>query len=620
MNGVESDLDAVRHLKPMITALRLLSIMLVLQTGAASQPSANTRHIVLLMDERRELPGLAALNADFLSSLKSGSTNPLEIYTEEMDLSRFTSDAHQAQLRNYLREKYAGKKIDVVVAALEPSLDFLVNDGRDIFPGTPIVFCGIDKRELDTLVLPTYATGVLVKREFYPTLELALMLHPETKRIVIVAGSSEFDGLLINQARAEFQRFEDRLAFTYLTALPMPELLGRLSNLPPQTLVLYTTMFQDGAGTAFVPHEAAERIAAASNAPVYGFLDQFLGRGIVGGQLYGFGTQGEEAAKLTLRILSGTRPEEIRFVEPSAGTLMFDWRQLRRWNIREDKLPPGSIVQFKEFSFWELYRWRIVAVIAFVVMQSLLIVGLLVQQSRRTRAEASRLHSEESLQKLTGQLMHLQEVERRRIAGELHDGLGQDLAIIRNRATVGLQNAGKPEMVAEQLKEISETAASAINEVREIAHNLRPYELDRFGLIQAIESMIERVSSSFSLQVSSNLDNINGVFSTDSETLIYRIVQEGLNNVIKHAGGTEASVTLKHFGDEVAVIVADNGKGMNSADGLKVTGFGLAGIQERARMLGGSCTVDSRNGQGTTLTVRLMLSDKIRTIGRGKVG
>jgi signal transduction histidine kinase len=154
--------------------------------------------------------------------------------------------------------------------------------------------------------------------------------------------------------------------------------------------------------------------------------------------------------------------------------------------------------------------------------------------------------------------------------------------------------------------------------VREIAHNLRPYELDRFGLVQAIESMIERVSSSFSIRVSSNLDNISGLLSTDSETVVYRIVQEGLNNVIKHAGGTEARVSVNHLGEEVIVIVEDNGKGIHTTDGSKGSGFGLAGIQERARMLGGSCAVESRDGQGTTLTVRLILSDRIRAISREK--
>jgi signal transduction histidine kinase len=166
----------------------------------------------------------------------------------------------------------------------------------------------------------------------------------------------------------------------------------------------------------------------------------------------------------------------------------------------------------------------------------------------------------------------------------------------------------------DQLREISETAVSAINEVREISHNLRPFELDRFGLTQAVDSMIERVSNSFSLRLSSSLDDINGLLSKDSETVIYRIVQEGLNNIVKHAGATEARVTLKHLGDEIALTIEDNGRGIETAGDIKGNGFGLVGIQERARMLGGSCAVNSRPGQGTILTVRLAASDEVRAI------
>jgi signal transduction histidine kinase len=210
--------------------------------------------------------------------------------------------------------------------------------------------------------------------------------------------------------------------------------------------------------------------------------------------------------------------------------------------------------------------------------------------------------------------MYLQEVERRRIAGELHDGLGQELAIIRNRATVALQHSGERALVADQLREISQTAASAINGVRDIAHNLRPFELDRFGLTQAVDSMIERVSKSFSLRLSSSLDDINGLLSTDSETVIYRIVQEGLNNIVKHADATEARVALKHLGDEVALTIEDNGRGIETAGGINGNGFGLISIQERARMLGGSCAVNSIPGQGTIVTVRVVVSDEVRAI------
>jgi len=227
------------------------------------------------------------------------------------------------------------------------------------------------------------------------------------------------------------------------------------------------------------------------------------------------------------------------------------------------------------------------------------------------------------LQKLTGRLLQSQDEERRRIAAELHDSLGQSLAIIRNRVMISLRGSFDEERIREQLQEISETVTSAIDEVREITHNLRPYELDRLGLVAAIKSMIRKVSDSSSIHFHSDLEQVDGLLSKEAETSVYRIVQEGLNNVIKHAEATEARITIKKDGPQVVVTVRDNGKGIiphtnggnggntsngsNGSKGKNGSGFGLAGIAERARMLGGVQQLISEPGQGTILTVRLGL-------------
>ncbi len=217
--------------------------------------------------------------------------------------------------------------------------------------------------------------------------------------------------------------------------------------------------------------------------------------------------------------------------------------------------------------------------------------------------------SGQSLRELTVRLLQLREEEHRRIASEMHDNLGQSLAIIKNRAMICLRNPGDPERVKEQLEEISATAASAIDEVREIAHNLRPYELDRLGLVEAIESMISRVSDSTAIRLSADLDRVEGLFTPEAEMGIYRIVQEGLNNVVRHAEASEARVSIKIVGSEVIIIVADNGRGIERhssfSNGKNGKGFGLAVIAERVRMLGGSHEINSEPGHGTTLTVRL---------------
>ena len=143
-----------------------------------SSGASETRRVVLLYDERTDLPGLAILDAGLVQSLTSGPAGSVDVYREAMDLSRFGSDTHLQLLRDYLRAKYAAKKIDVVVAAMGPALDFLLSQGDPVFPGTPIVFCGIDRREIEGRALPSHVTGVLVKREFSPTLEVALRSTP----------------------------------------------------------------------------------------------------------------------------------------------------------------------------------------------------------------------------------------------------------------------------------------------------------------------------------------------------------------------------------------------------------------------------------------------------------
>lgn len=272
---------------------------------------AETRRVVLLFDERVELPGLSLLDAELVRTLQANSADPVEVYREPMDLSRFGSDTYKSALRDFLRTKYADKKIDVAVAVMAPSFDFLSRYGELIFPGTPIVFCGLDRKQVGTRPLPPNWYGILLKREFTPTLEIVLRLHPKTREVVVVSGTSEFDDIILAQARNEFWAYESqsRVAFTYLSDLPFQSLLPILSQLPSDNIVLFTTLFRDGAGKSFVPHEAIERISAAASVPVYGFLDQYLGRGIVGGSLYSFVAHGADTAKLVCAFCQATRPQ-----------------------------------------------------------------------------------------------------------------------------------------------------------------------------------------------------------------------------------------------------------------------------------------------------------------------
>ena len=207
------------------------------------------------------------------------------------------------------------------------------------------------------------------------------------------------------------------------------------------------------------------------------------------------------------------------------------------------------------------------------------------------------------------QLIGSQEVERKRIAGELHDSIGQSLAIIKNRAALSLSQPADHERAIEQLEEITDAAAHAMEEVHEIAFNLRPLQLDQVGLKMSIESLLKKASSAQGLRVSYDIDEIDGALAKDQEINLYRIVQECLGNIIKHADATNASVRVKRAGHEVTLTIQDDGKGFAVEGGAALSngrrGFGMLGIAERARMLGGQATFQSAPGQGTTVQVRI---------------
>ena len=230
-----------------------------------------------------------------------------------------------------------------------------------------------------------------------------------------------------------------------------------------------------------------------------------------------------------------------------------------------------------------------------------LIIGFVAWRAYRFRID--QLHAVSDAQKrFTQQLINSQEAERKRIAAELHDGLGQSLVIIKNRAMLGIGKRGDEARVAKELNTISESASQALDEVRDITNNLRPQLLDRLGLTKALNSMLKKVSGV--IEVKSEIDSIDNLFSENEEISIYRIVQESVNNIVKHSKASDAGVRISRTGNRVSIEIEDNGTGFNAADAEeKRAGMGLIGMRERAQLLGGELTVDSRIGAGTKIRI-----------------
>lgn len=199
-------------------------------------------------------------------------------------------------------------------------------------------------------------------------------------------------------------------------------------------------------------------------------------------------------------------------------------------------------------------------------------------------------------------LIQSQETERKRIAVELHDGVGQSLAIISNRAAIGKNNKNDPQYVFNEFEEISRNANEALDEVHEITSNLHPHYLERLGLTKALKSMFTNISGVIELDY--EIETIDDIFPKNSEINVYRIVQESLNNIIKHSEASEATISINRTEKEVMVIISDNGRGFDP-DKSKGNGLGLVGLNERTKFIGGKLTIKSAPGTGTEINIIL---------------
>jgi signal transduction histidine kinase/ligand-binding sensor domain-containing protein len=254
--------------------------------------------------------------------------------------------------------------------------------------------------------------------------------------------------------------------------------------------------------------------------------------------------------------------------------------------------------------FWR--RWWFVALVTFAITSIIIL---------RYKQRVRHLRREHAIQQaFSRQLIDSQESERKRIASELHDSLEQYLLVVKNNASLGINMAEDGSPVKEKLEEVSSTTSQALEEVRKIAHNLRPSHLDELGLKDALEAMVDSVASSSKIRFSAEIDSIVGILSKEAEMNLYRIAQECISNILKHSGATEAKVAFKRDGRRARLVIRDNGKGFNADPSVPVRStpqnFGLTGISERARMLGGKEVIHSVPGQGTTITVTLTLQDE----------
>jgi PAS domain S-box-containing protein len=239
----------------------------------------------------------------------------------------------------------------------------------------------------------------------------------------------------------------------------------------------------------------------------------------------------------------------------------------------------------------------------------LLVLVSIIDITERRRAEEGMRETQRELRALAGQLLQVQEAERRRIARELHDDLSQSLALL----TIELELLGQvpPETAAglcERLHELSARVKQLSSFVHGLSHNLHPSKLDQLGLMAVVRGLCKEYMQAHDMVVEFTAQQMPQSISHDTALCLYRIAQEALRNVVKHSGARHVRIELRGSEDGVSLKVVDDGVGFDRSGRDSKEGLGLISMRERLHLVGGEIVIDSRPSEGTRIDVRVPLS------------
>jgi len=351
----------------------------------AQDTNPEPKQVLAIFVYRPGLPWVFYMEESMRLTLAEESSFPIEFNVEHADQSRFPEKTYLSKIVDLYKYKYRDLEIDLVLIFGDEAAELLLEYGEELFGDIPVVLVTTNQKRISQNFSPN-VVPMEWGFDFDKTGELILDLLPQTNKLFVVSGTSLTDRKLNDLAVETLTALDGRLTIHHLDNLSLEELLVKVSKLPQDSAIMFLSLFRDANGQSFVPREVMSRVSAQANVPTFGNIDLYLGHGIVGGSLLSAHDQGKKYAEVAERIVAGEPLTSFKAME-KGNRIMFDWRQLKRWAIPEDRLPAGSIIRHREPSLWADHKWEIVGVIVILFSQAFALIALIIQHRRRSQAE-----------------------------------------------------------------------------------------------------------------------------------------------------------------------------------------------------------------------------------------
>ena len=410
----------------------LLAILLAVPAFGQSQKLSPAKRVLWLYGQDPNAPGVTAFSKSLRAEVeRKEGVGAVEFYGEALDFVRFPDREEWPQLATFLREKHRGITFDAIVTTGSRALRFALTRLQDVFPGVPIVYGLAFEPVVDFDALPAHVTGSWQPLTFTGTLTLAKRLQPDAERVILIGGTASMDSVMFARAIRDLTPLLGNMELVPMRDWTYPSLLGELRKLPPRSIGILSSFAADQTGLRFNSGDLIASLTRASSIPLYGIARNWVGDGIVGGSVMGFGDDGLRTGRILLKVLNRAPGESLPAREVAATTLMVDSRELQRWGLNERQLPPGTEILFRTPTIWARNWPVILSALAIMSAQSLLITMLLLERRRRMRAQRA-------MEESRTQVAHIARVATLgELSAAVSHELRQPLAAIRANAVAG---------------------------------------------------------------------------------------------------------------------------------------------------------------------------------------
>lgn len=584
------------------------------------------------------------LGYDWADSMNQGikdvfdkSNLNVNVRYEFMDTKYLRPEEIFDQLRALYKIKYNRYLFDVIIATDNNAFIFMLRHRDELFPDTPVVFCGVSGYMDDMFSNLDWVTGFTESVDLDGTLDMMLTLHPKARHVAIISGTAISSRINQQKVEALMYKYTDRVKFFRLFNLPPAELQNELKKLPSDTIVLYTAYFKMEDGTFLNVKESTSLVFDSSELPMYSAWEYTLhGKGIIGGMMLSAEREGARAATYALRILNGTPVQALPIVYENEIKPVFDHEMLRYFDIDHRKLPPGSIIVNEPQTFYYQYRYWIWAAAVFMLYQTAMIIWMGQNLMRRKQAEKQQ-------RLLEAQLLHSQKMEAiGTFAGGIAHDLNNILGAIGACSEVALEDLNKSSQVYEDIQHVINATNRGKALIRQVLDFSRKPSLEKkpvqMGeLVRECLNLLEQVVPDRVVIKFRNM--ANDVFVHANPAKLHQVVINLCSNAEQAMRDRYGALSIElstyetrgksckrglKSGRYIQLRVADNGHGIpaeilprifdpffttrNQTEG---TGLGLSVVHGIVTGYDGKVFVSSQEGEGTIFDVFLpAMSDR----------